>query len=114
MSGQNGTTQRRGRTVTVKIPREVAELLAPSQEAVARLVLELALVELFRRGEVSSGWAAERLGIGKWDFIQILGRQGVPYVDMTPEELQQDLQVARAHAERVAKAPPPPSAMPAS
>lgn len=52
------------------------------------------MVELFRLGEVSSGWAAEQLGITKDDFLGLLARQDVPYIDMTEDELREQLRVA--------------------
>jgi predicted HTH domain antitoxin len=55
---------------------------------------QLALIELFRWGEVSSGYAAEVLGMSRWDFIKLLGARGVPYVDMTPEELDEEVELA--------------------
>lgn len=71
------------------------ELLGPTSTEAAACLRQLALIELFRRGEVSSGYAGEVLGISRWDFIRLLGEHGVPYVDMTEEELQQDVENAR-------------------
>jgi predicted HTH domain antitoxin len=61
---------------------------------------ELALIELFRQGEVSSGWAAEHLGIGKDDFLDLLYDHGVPYIDMSEEELRQQVEVAMSRRAR--------------
>jgi predicted HTH domain antitoxin len=60
----------------------------------------LALIELFRRGDVSTGYAAEVLGMTRWEFITLLGDHGVPYVDMTAEELEADVEQARAAFQR--------------
>jgi|SRR5579864_3920545 len=95
--GRKDLTQNNAGTVRVSLPCQVVERLGRSQRDVERAVLELALVELFRRGDVSAGWAAERLGISKWEFIQILDRHEVAYLDMTPEELEQELEVARQY-----------------
>lgn len=82
-------------TLSVDIPRYVVETLGPTAGAASACLKQLALIELFRRGEVSSGYAAEVLGMTRWDFIRLLGEHGVPYVDMTEEELQQDVANAR-------------------
>lgn len=71
-------------------------MLGPSADEAARELQVLALVELFRRGEVSSGWAAEHLGITKWEFIQLLDAHEVPYLNQSPEELAQDIEAAQA------------------
>jgi len=55
---------------------------------------ELAFIDLFRQGEVSSGWAAEQLRMSKGDFIALLARHGVPYIDLSEEEFLQQLQAA--------------------
>ena len=78
----------------VELPESVVTLLGPtSQEAAARLK-ELALIELFRRGEVSSGWAARQLEIGKDEFLDLIARHDVPYFDLSEEELRQQVQAA--------------------
>ncbi len=88
--------------VSVDIPPEVVELLGPGPSRAAACLKRLALIELFRRGEVSSGYAAEVLGMSRWDFIRLLGEHGVPYVDMTAEELEADVEQARAAFQRQA------------
>ncbi len=84
----------KSRALKVVLPKRVVELLGPSPEETVRELQALAFVELFRRGEVSSGWAAEHLGIGRWDFIELLAKHNVPYIDMTEDELRQDVEVA--------------------
>ena len=84
-------------TVAVELPKQALELLGLTPEEAAVYLKKLALIELFRRDEVSSGWAAERLGMSKWDFIQLLGAHKVPYIDLTEEELRQEVEVALSH-----------------
>jgi predicted HTH domain antitoxin len=81
-------------TLTVDLPESVVELLGKTPEAAARQLAELAYVELFRQGKLSSGWAAERLGISKDDFLELLYTHDVPYIDMSEEELDRDIEVA--------------------
>lgn len=81
-------------SLTVELPENVVGLLAPTlREASARLA-ELALVELFRQGEVSSGWAAAHLGMSKDEFLDLLARYDVPYLDLSEEALRQQVQLA--------------------
>src|SRR5688572_25040273 len=59
-------------TLTVELPESVVKLLGPTTEEATRHLAELAYIELFRQGQVSSGWAAEKLGISKDDFRELL------------------------------------------
>lgn len=45
------------------------------------------VVQLFCEGRISSGKAAELLGISKLEFVQLLARHGLPYFTETPDEL---------------------------
>jgi hypothetical protein len=47
---------------------------------------EMIVLELYRRGTISSGKAAELLGMPRIDFIKHASRLGIPYIDMTEEE----------------------------
>jgi predicted HTH domain antitoxin len=85
-------------STTVRIPKKLAEALSPSGEQLNARVAEAIAVALFRRGEVSSRWAAAELGMPWEAFLEVLHRFNVPYIDLTPEELEQDI----ANAERFA------------
>jgi predicted HTH domain antitoxin len=88
------------RTLCVDLPEVVVELLAPTPEEVAMRLAVLAMMEMFRRGEVSSGWAAEQLGISKWDFLDLLFDHDVPYFDLSAEELREQVRVAMPRPDR--------------
>ncbi len=57
-------------------------------EAEARLLLAAKLYEL---GRLTTGRAAELAGVGRVEFMFLLGRFGLSPVGVDPEELQQDL-----------------------
>lgn len=78
--------------ISVEISESVVQLLAQTPQEAALRLKELALIELFRRGEVSSGWAAEQLGISKPDFLDLLFNHDVPYFDLSEEELRQQVE----------------------
>lgn len=46
---------------------------------------------LFDRGELSSGQAAEIVGIGKREFLETVGSYGVSIFQYSAEELKEDL-----------------------
>lgn len=91
------------RTLAVELPERVVQKLGRTTQDATRHLVELAFVELFRQGEVSSGWAAQQLGIAKDEFIRLLARHGVPYIDMSEEEFLQQLEAAMPDRQ------PPPS-----
>lgn len=53
---------------------------------------ECVVLELYRRGVISSGKAAELLKMDRLEFIHYSGRLGIPFFRMSPEELQEELQ----------------------
>ena len=66
--------------LTVELPPEVSE-----EEA--RLLLAAKLYEI---GRLSLGKAAELAGISKRDFMEFLGRVGIPVFDYPPEDLRDE------------------------
>ena len=77
--------------IHLEIDDDFAELLGSSPEQIERSALEMIVLELYRRRELSAGRAAEFLNLDKFAFIRWAGEHGVPYFDMTPEEWQQEL-----------------------
>jgi predicted HTH domain antitoxin len=100
MSTSPVSSRSKARTLAVDLPESVVQLLGSTPQDAARRLAELAFVELFRRGDVSSGWAAEQLGMSKSDFLDLLFSQDVPYFDLSEEELRQQVQVAKSRSDR--------------
>lgn len=86
------------RKVEVAIPEDVLGLVAEAAQPLDTQLLEAFLVDLFRRGEISSGRAARALGMTRWDFILLLGRHKVPYIDYEPGELAREVEAVRGGA----------------
>lgn len=76
--------------VKLELPDEVAPHLR-DEDLVAK-VKEAFTMELLREHEVSQGKAAELLGINRHALFDLMAKYQVPVVDMTPEELEQELQ----------------------
>ncbi|MCC6036969.1 MAG: UPF0175 family protein [Armatimonadetes bacterium] len=66
---------------------EVLKSLGDPQQTIKECVV----LELYRRGEISSGKAAELLGMSRLEFIQYSGRLGIPFFRYSPEELEAEL-----------------------
>ncbi|MSP12381.1 MAG: UPF0175 family protein [Chloroflexi bacterium] len=86
--------------IEVELPRDLLVALNVSADEAARKAQEWVVIELFREGEISSGKAAEILGVTKFQFIQLLDRRGIPYLDSSPEELAHELAVATSAIQR--------------
>lgn len=88
----------RDQTVRVEldVPLDLLNAINTSATDVEpRLLLELIAIELFRENQISSGKAAELLGMSKRSFIRLLGQRNVPYFTETPEELDQQVSAVR-------------------
>ncbi len=44
---------------------------------------------------ISHGRAAELLGISKMELIELYGSLGIPYLDMTDEEFEEEMQTVK-------------------
>ena len=53
------------------------------------------VLELYRRGTISSGKAAELLDMPRLDFIRHASHLGIPHIDMTPDEWEAEKAVGR-------------------
>jgi predicted HTH domain antitoxin len=100
MSSSRVSTHVQTHPLTVDLPKSVINLLGPTDQVAARRLAELAYVELFRQGEVSSGWAAEQLGMSKTDFLDLLFDHDVPYFDLSEEDLRQQVESAMQERDR--------------
>jgi Uncharacterised protein family (UPF0175) len=77
--------------IRLEIDEDLAELLGSSPEQIERSALEMIVLQLYRCRELSVGRAAALLGLDQLSFIRWSGSLGVPHLDMTPEEWQQEL-----------------------
>jgi predicted HTH domain antitoxin len=79
------------RRVDVKfaLPDEVAPNLR--DEDLAAKAKEALTMELLREHEISQGRAAELLGIDRHELFDLMTKYRVPVIDMTPEELAEEL-----------------------
>jgi predicted HTH domain antitoxin len=73
---------------TVQLDDDLAAIL----DRVAR---EMIVFELYRRGAISRGRAAELLGVPLYDFIKRASSLGIPYIDMTEDEWAAEMAIIR-------------------
>ncbi len=76
--------------VICDLPAEVLAVLRELGEPETS-VKECVVFELYRRSLLSSGKAAELLGMERLEFIRYTGRLGIPYLRMTKDEWAEEL-----------------------
>jgi len=83
-------TEARSRRIAFEVPEG---LKLPPSELEQRLRIELAL-RLYKKGIATLGQARRIAGLSKWDFLELLAKEGIP-IHYEEEELKEDLEIAR-------------------
>lgn len=83
-------------TVTIDLDEALATLLHETNQPVQLAASEMIVLELYRRGAISSGKAGELLGMPRLDFIRHASELGIPTIDMTAEEWEREKAVVTA------------------
>ncbi len=78
------------KTVSVELPDEILELFDTNE--IDKILKELAILELVKTSKLSSGKAAEILGIGVWDFMELMSKYNIPMANFSKEELRRQAQ----------------------
>jgi predicted HTH domain antitoxin len=81
-------------TINISLDPELAGLLQMFDRPVPETARELIVLELYRQGRISSGKAAELLGVPRVGFITYASKLGIPFFDMTDEEWQAEVEEA--------------------
>ncbi|HNE29812.1 MAG: UPF0175 family protein [Saprospiraceae bacterium] len=78
--------------IQVSFPGELVGLLDLPEGELAPEMLRLALVKLFELGKISSGQAAQLLGLSRVSFLELAGAYQVSILgNPDAEQLRQDL-----------------------
>lgn len=79
-------------TIKIDYPRFLANSMRMDLEEFGQEMKISALVKLFELGKISSGIAARVLNISRLEFLNLLGKYKVSYLDV--EDLNEDLENA--------------------
>ena len=79
--------------VEISVPVALAYLFKNKNLTLEQLAL--LLYPHIQDGEISNGKAAEVLGTSKTELLDFYGELGLPYFNMTEEELEHDIQVLK-------------------
>jgi predicted HTH domain antitoxin len=83
-------------SVTVDLEDDLMALLRQSNRPADRVAREMIVLELYRRGAISSGKAAQSLGMSREEFIRHASELGIPYYEMTADEWDAERQASEA------------------
>ena len=75
---------------TIELNDDLVAVLHSLNRPVRESVRELVVLELYRRGVISSGKAAEWFGLGRAEFIGHASQLGIPFFDMTEDEWESE------------------------
>lgn len=82
--------------ISINLEDEVASLLQATNLPVHQAAREFIILELYRRGTVSSGKAAELLAMSRLEFVRYASRLGISFFDMTEDEWRTERLQAQA------------------
>ena len=82
--------------VQVELGQDLVDLLEELHRPVRESARELIVLELYRQGEISSGRAAELLGMQRGEFIHYASARGIPYLQLSGEELRREVEDSRS------------------
>lgn len=74
------------KAISIELPDEVVKLYG--EKELENSVKELIVLELVRKGKLSSGKAAEILEMTKWDFMELMSSHDVPMANFPTEEIE--------------------------
>jgi predicted HTH domain antitoxin len=84
------------RTLEIPYPEDLPKALGATPEEFERELRFLVSAKLYEMGRISSGRAAELIGIDRVEFLEDLGRYRISVLNYSLEELEQEIREARA------------------
>lgn len=78
--------------VSMEMPDEMVTYAVTSNKEEQLKINAMILYPYIQQGTISHGRAAEILGIFKMDLITLYGKMGLSYIEMSEEELEEELE----------------------
>ena len=82
------------RVVKIEVPSSLLQLGIDRAE-VHRRIIEWLVLSLFTEDRISSGKTARLLGIGRVEFLALLRKRGIPLVDYSEDDLEDEFAAVR-------------------
>jgi hypothetical protein len=83
-------------TVKLDLEDDLLALLQKTNQPLEQAAREMIVLELYRRGVLPSGKAAEHLGMSRLAFIQYASDLGIAYFHMTRDEWEAEKAAAKS------------------
>lgn len=77
--------------IKLSVPQGIAHYLSTNNEKTELERNAMILYPYIKNLTISNGKAAEILGIGKLELIELYNKLGLPYFDLDNEEINQDI-----------------------
>lgn len=77
--------------VNLEMPEAMVTYVMPKDKDAQLMRNAMILYPYIHDGVISHGKAAEILGIYKLDLITLYGKLGLPYIQMTDEEIEEEI-----------------------
>lgn len=82
-------------SANIELDQDLVAVLEELHRPVKQVARELIILELYRQGELSSGKAAELLGLEREEFIRRASAQGIPYIQLWGDELHREINASK-------------------
>jgi predicted HTH domain antitoxin len=82
--------------VEIELPQSLLAALDIPEAELGRQAREWVLLELFQEGKISSGKAAQTLGLSKAQFLALLGQRNLPYFHGDMSDLEREVAAAES------------------
>lgn len=81
--------------VSMEMPDEMIEFAVPANKDERLKINAMILYPYIQQGMISHGRAAEILGMFKIDLITLYGKMGLSYVEMSEDEIEEELETVK-------------------
>ena len=78
--------------IKITFPEEIVLIMGMPKEKLKFEIKKIYVFDLFRKGKISAGKAAEVLELTKVSFIDLLKENDIPYFNYSEEEWQEELE----------------------
>lgn len=82
-------------SLQLDFPTDIAALLGAQAQA-AEVAKEFIVLGLYQENRISSGKAAELLGLTRRGFVALMARKGIDYFRLTPSEWAEEVATVEA------------------
>jgi predicted HTH domain antitoxin len=89
------------KALEIPYPDDLPAQLGKTSEEFEQELRFLVVAKLYELGRISSGRAAELAGMERIEFLRSLGQYRISILNYCPEELEREIEDAKARARRV-------------